>query len=180
MMEFPRSLHEFQRWFPDNDACAAYLAEQRCPDGFVCPSSGHGKGWRLPTKPRSHECAGCRRQTSVTAGTVMHGSKLALTTWFWAAYLMASHSNGISARQLQHQLGIGSYRAAWLLTHKLHRAMRNPGHSALAGVVEVDETSLLQRTKHDPPAGGRGAATRAKCRSPAWSRLMAAVPGVCA
>ena len=63
----------------------------------------------------------------------MHHSKLALTTWFWAAYLMATHSNGISALQLQRQLGLGSYRSAWLLCGKLRRSMVAPGRSALAG-----------------------------------------------
>lgn len=162
MADFPRSLQEFQERFPHADACAAYLAEQRWPDGFVCPHCGHGKGWRLATKPWTYECGGCRRQTSVTAGTVMHGSKLSLTTWFWAAYLMASHSNGISALQLQNQLGIGAYRSAWLMAHKLRRAMRDPDRSELAGVVEVDETSLPQRTKQEPPAGGRGRSHQGK------------------
>jgi hypothetical protein len=67
----------------------------------VCPSCGSVKAWALETKAFTFECAGCHRQSSVTAGTIMHGSKLSLTVWFWAAYLMASHSNGISALQLQ-------------------------------------------------------------------------------
>jgi ribosomal protein L20 len=95
--EFPRSLIEFQRRFPGERACAAYLAQARWPDGFRCPSCGHAKGWELSTKAFTWECAGCDRQTSVTAGTVMHASKLPLTVWFWAAYLMATHSNGIAA-----------------------------------------------------------------------------------
>ena len=66
------------------------------------------------TKAFTWECADCARQTSVTAGTVMHASKLPLTVWFWAAYLMATHSNGIAALQLQVQLGLGSYKSAWL------------------------------------------------------------------
>ena len=73
----------------------------RWPDGFVCPACGHEKGWALRRKAHTFECAGCRRQTSVTAGTILHASKLPLTVWFWAAYLMATHSNGISALQLQ-------------------------------------------------------------------------------
>src|SRR6266850_1802279 len=86
------------------------------------------------------ECAGCGRQTSVTAGTIMHASKLPLTRWFWAAFLMATHSNGISALQLQSQLGLGSYRTAWMLCAKLRRAMVNPEREPLCGVVEADET----------------------------------------
>ena len=162
MADFPRSLPEFQRRFPDDAACAAYLAEARWPDGFVCPSCGHDRAWRLKTKANTYECSQCHRQTSVTAGTVMHGSKLALGVWFWAAYLMATHSNGISALQLQSQLGLGSYKTAWLLCGKLRLAMVAPGREPLAGLVEVDETTINYRTKADPPAGGGGRSHQGK------------------
>jgi hypothetical protein len=111
MSDFPRSLIEFQRRFPGEAACAAYLEAARWPNGFVCPACDGVRGWALDTKAWTHECAQCGKQTSVTAGTVMHGSKLPLTAWFWAAYLMATHSNGISALQLQKQLGLGSYKS---------------------------------------------------------------------
>ncbi len=162
MSDFPRSLREFQRRFPDDAACAAKHAEARWPAGFVCPACGHGKAWRLKTKANTYECNGCHRQTSVTAGTVMHGSKLKLSIWFWAAYLMATHSNGISALQLQNQLGLGSYKTAWLLCSKLRRAMVAPGRAPLAGLVEVDETTINCRTKADPPAGGGGRSRQGK------------------
>ena len=74
----------------------------------------------------------------MTAGTILHASKLPLTVWFWAAYLMATHSNGISALQLQKQLGIGSYRSAWLLAHKLRASMVDPERNPLSGLVEID------------------------------------------
>lgn len=106
------------------------------------------------TKKHTYQCSACHRQTSVTAGTVMHGSKLSLTVWFWAAYLMATHSNGISARQLWRQLGLGSYKSAWLLCAKLRRAMVDPARDPLSGLVEVDETQISYRTRDDPPAGG--------------------------
>ena len=156
MTDFPRSLLEFQQRFPDEAACAAYLAAARWPTGFVCPSCGSERSWALDTKAWTHECAACGKQTSVTAGTVMHGSKLALTVWFWAAYLMATHSNGISALQIQKQLGLGSYKTAWLLCAKLRRAMVAPGRQPLAGLVEVDETELPCRSKDDPVTGGGG------------------------
>ena len=154
MTDFPRSLLEFQQRFPDEEACAAYLAILRWPAGFVCPACGSRRGWALATKAYTHECADCRKQTSVTAGTVMHGSKLALIAWFWAAYLMATHSNGISALQLQKQLGLGSYKTAWLLATKLRRAMVAPERMPLAGLVEVDESLIACRSKDEPPSGG--------------------------
>jgi hypothetical protein len=156
MIDVPRSLLEFQRCFSDERACASYLADARWPDGFRCPACGHDKGWELATKAFTRECAACGKQTSVTAGTVMHGSKLPLTVWFWAAYLMATHSNGIAALQLQKQLGLGSYKSAWLLCAKLRQAMVAPLRSPLAGLVEIDETVIPHRTKADAPAGGQG------------------------
>ena len=161
MPDYPRSLIDFQRLFPDDAACAAYLAAQRWPEGFCCPACGHDAAWALRAKPWTYECRGCRRQTSVKAGTILHGSKLSLTVWFWAAYLMATHSNGISALQLQKQLGLGSYKSAWLLCAKLRRAMLAPERNLLTGLIEIDETTIRHRTKEDPPAGGQGAAMTA-------------------
>ena len=156
MDRFPNSLLAFQRMFPDEAACAEWLFSVRWPAGFACPGCGHGRSWTLRGKPHTFECARCHRQTSVTAGTILHGSKLDLTIWFWAAYLMATHSNGIAALQLQKQLGLGSYRTAWMLAAKLRRAMVDPSRNPLSGLVEIDETSLPFRTKSDPPAGGGG------------------------
>jgi hypothetical protein len=68
----------------------------------------------------------------------MHHSKLPLTTWLWAAYLMATHSNGISGLQLPRQLGLGSHRSAWLLCGTLRHSMVAPRRTKLAGLVEID------------------------------------------
>src|SRR5512135_2223859 len=87
---------------------------------------------------------------------IRHASKLPLTVWFLAAYFMATDTNGLSARQLQSRLGLGSYRTAWMLAAKLGRAMVAPDRRPLAGLAEVDETSLPLRTTDDPPAGGVG------------------------
>jgi transposase-like zinc ribbon protein len=99
MTAFPRSLIEFQQRFPDEAACVGYLFKARWPDGFVCPACGTGRAWELQTKLWTWKCAGCHRQTSVTAGTIMHHSKLPLTIWFWAAYLMTTHSNSLPRRR---------------------------------------------------------------------------------
>ena len=156
MPDYPRSLVDFQRRFPDDAACANYLFALRWPDGFRCPACGHDRAWALKTKPWTYECRACRHQASLKAGTLLHGSKLALTIWFWAAYLMATHSNGISALQVQKQLGLGSYKSAWLLCAKLRRAMVDPERNPLSGLVEIDETTIKFRTRNDPAAGGGG------------------------
>lgn len=158
----PQSLMEFQKRFGSDEACAAYLLAARWPDGFRCPACGQAKAWPHRGKRFTFQCANCKRQTSVTSGTVMHGSKLPLTLWFWAAYLMASHSNGLSALQLKSQLGLGSYKTAWLLLAKLRRAMVTPGRSLLEGLVEVDEATIPFRSKDEPPDGGFGRSHRGK------------------
>ena len=137
--DYPRTLAEFYRRFPDDEACLHYLVETRWPDGFRCPGCGSDSA-RLLTTRRLWQCRACRRQTSATAGTVLHRTRLPLTAWFTAAYLMTSLKPGISALQLQRQLGLVSFGTTWVLLHKLRRAMVNPDRRTLTGSVEVDET----------------------------------------
>jgi transposase-like protein len=136
-----RSLTEFQTEFPDEASCAAFLFKRRWPDGFVCPGCGGVRAAALKSRAYTFECYGCRRQTSITAGTAMHRTRLPLTTWFWAAHLMATHSNGMSALQLEDQLGL-AYGTAWLLAQKLRRSMVDPDREPLEGVVEVDQAEI--------------------------------------
>ena len=121
----------------------------------MCPHCG-GEGWRLRSKRHTWQCKACDKQTSVTAGTVMHRSKIPLRKWFLAAHLVVTHSNGISAMQLWPAVGLNSYKDAWLLLQKIRRAMVNPDRDPLTGTVEVDEASLPFRRKTDPVAGGQG------------------------
>jgi predicted RNA-binding Zn-ribbon protein involved in translation (DUF1610 family) len=86
-----RSLSELQTSFPDETSCAAFLFQRRWPQGFVCPACGGGRAALLKSRAHTYECLNCGRQTSITAGTAMHRSKLPLTVWFWAAHLMATH-----------------------------------------------------------------------------------------
>ena len=129
---------DFQDRFATEDACREYLFACRWPEGFVCPGCG---GRRAGQATRRHLwiCTACGLQTSVTAGTVMHATRTPLRTWFWAAYLVATHHPGISAKQLQRQLGLARYETAWLMLHKLRRAMIAPERSPLTDEVEVDE-----------------------------------------
>jgi ISXO2-like transposase domain/Transposase zinc-ribbon domain len=157
-------LPEFEAQCPDDAACARWLFEKRWPDGFRCPGCGHEKGWELGRGLSLVECARCHRQTSVTAGTVLHRSHLPLKLWFLAAWLVATHKNGLSlsARQLWLQLGLGSYKTAWLLCTKLRAAMVDPKREPLAGLVEVDETSLPFRPKDGPVAAKPGRSDEGK------------------
>jgi hypothetical protein len=136
--DFPRTIMEFQDRFATEAACLDYLAASRWPEGFVCPGCGGRRAWVLE---RRHlwECSDCSLQTSVTAGTVMHRTRTPLRTWFWAAYLVATHHPGISAKQLQRQLGLSRYETSWLILQKLRRAMVAPERSPLTREVEIDE-----------------------------------------
>jgi hypothetical protein len=117
---FPQSLPEFQRLFPDDRACAAYLERSRWGSGFTCPHCQEaGEPLRIATRPGVLACRKCRRQIGLMAGTVMERSHTPLSTWFWAAYLAASQTPGISAIQFQRQLGLKRYETAFGLLHKL-------------------------------------------------------------
>ena len=129
--------------FPDEIACARWLTALRWPEGKVCAGSecvaGNLAAYR---NGRVLFCRTCRRSTSVTAGTILHGSHTDLLTWFYAAFLMTTLTPGISAVQLQHQLGIARYETAFQLLHKLRSAMVNTEREPLHGVVEVDESYI--------------------------------------
>lgn len=153
--DFPRTIVEFQGWFPDEAACAQYLFDSRWPEGFRCPRCGSGHAWPVSKRRVLWECAACHRQTSLTAGTVLHKTRTPLHLWFWAAYLMSTPTPGVSALQLQRQLGLGRYETAWLMLHKLRRAMVNPEREPLTGQVEVDECFI-----GGPEAGLRGGRER--------------------
>jgi transposase-like protein len=148
--DFPRSLKEFQARFRDEPACRAYLAACRWPEGYRCGRCGHTRAFEL-TRRALWQCKSCGYQTSVTAGTVLHRARMPLTLWFWAAYLVTTHTPGLSALQLQRQLGIDSYETAWAMLHKLRRAMVRPDREVLKEKVEVDEAYI-----GGPEAGLKG------------------------
>ncbi len=148
--DFPRSLKEFQARFGDEAACRAYLAACRWPEGYRCGRCEHPEAFDLARRGL-WQCKACGYQTSVTAGTVLHRTRMPLTLWFWAAYLVTTHTPGLSALQLQRQLDIDAYETAWAMLHKLRRAMVRPAREALKEKVEVDEAYI-----GGPEAGLKG------------------------
>ncbi|MFP5209644.1 MAG: IS1595 family transposase [Acidobacteriota bacterium] len=136
---FPRTLRQFQSDFATEEACQRYLEICRWPDGFRCPQCGHQRAYDL-VRQRRRQCAKCRHQVSLTSGTILHRTKIPLMAWFWAAYLMTTDKRGISALLLQRQLGLPSYETAWMMLHKLRRAMVNLTRERLRGEIEVDDT----------------------------------------
>jgi hypothetical protein len=135
----PGTLPEFSRRFGSERSCAALLRRWKYgPTGFRCPSCGGRKAWFLPSR-NLDECSSCHRQVSLTAGTVMHGSKKPLKLWFLALFLFVVSKQGISAMDLSRQLGL-SYSTAWTWLHKIRAAVGNRPKTRLSGVVEADET----------------------------------------
>lgn len=152
MEAFPKTLLALEQAYPDDASCRVYLASIRWPNGFICPECGHPGG--LAIRRFLWRCKACGRESSVTVGTVFQDSKLPLTVWFRGMWHVTSQKNGVSALGLQRVLGLGSYRSAWLMLHKLRKAMVRPGRDRLKGVVEVDET--FWGAPHEGPRG-RGA-----------------------
>lgn len=136
---FPTNLREFQHRFASEEACEQYLAASRWPDGFACRRCGHQRAYAM-TKQRRWQCVACRHQVSLTSETILHNTKIPLTLWFWAAYLMTTDKRGISALLLQRQMGLRRYETAWMMLHKLRRAMVNVAREMLHGEVEIDDT----------------------------------------
>jgi transposase-like protein len=157
-LPFPNSLPEFQRLFPNDAACATYLEKIRWPQGFICPHCiKAGEPFRFANRPGVLRCRGCKRDVALTAGTVMERTHTPLSTWFWAAYLVASHTQGMSATQFQRQLGLSRYETAFQILHKLRAGMVRPdrdriGSNAPGDHVEVDETWVGGATRGE----GRG------------------------
>jgi transposase-like protein len=133
---------EIAERFPDSLSAAEFLESIRWPNGPVCPHCANDeKHYKLPNKTRRlWKCAKCRKQFTVTVGTVFESSHVPLHKWLWAFYLICSSKKGISAHQLHRALKV-TYKTAWFMGHRIRYAMEQPPFtSRLAGVVEVDET----------------------------------------
>jgi transposase-like protein len=143
-MKAPATLDEFYEMFPTEHQCWAYLRRIRWPKGFRCPRCEARKAHRLRIRGL-WQCSRCRYQVSLTAGTPLHGTRLPLRTWFLAMFFVARHKKGISALQLQRDTGLGSYKTAWTLLHKVRSTLgRNP-EFRLTGEVEADESYMGRR-----------------------------------
>lgn len=150
--------------FQDEDKAREFLEAKRWPDGVVCPHCGViGESFRLQAKDegKTHvrkgvwKCNGCREQFSVTVGTVMEDSHIALNKWLLAFHLLCASKKGMSAHQLHRMLGV-TYKSAWFMAHRIRHAMtQEPLSSKLDGVVEIDEAYIggRRRVLNNPGAG---------------------------
>src|SRR6185312_3304362 len=156
----PMTLAEFDAKFPDEDACKTYLAAIRWPEGPRCPRCFNFEVYELNTRPYHWQCHKCQEngyRFSVLVGTIFENTNYDLKSWFKVIYFMLSSKKGMSALQIQRMMGMGSYRTAWSMCHKVRSAMGHEDFRKLTGFVEVDETFVggKAKNKHRGP-GGRG------------------------
>jgi hypothetical protein len=156
-LPFPGSLPEFQTLFPDDEACAAYLEAIRWRGVFRCAWCGEaGEPYRFKNRPSVLRCRKCEKDNRLTAGTIMQDTRTPLSVWFWGAYIVSSHTQGMSAVQFQRQLGIRRYETAFNLLHKLRAGMVRPDRDRIGGRdkdhVEIDESWVGGKTRDQ----GRG------------------------
>ena len=152
--DLPRDLPSFLERFGTDEQCRAYLVHARWPEGFRCSGCDHDQAYSHKQR-LIEECRACGKQHSILAGTIFEQTKTGLARWFLAIYLVTSSKGGISAMELQRQMGFGSYGTAWAWLHKIRRAMVVPGRKPLSDRVEADET-LIGGPRPGQP--GRGAA----------------------
>jgi len=154
--EFPVNLLDFQRMFQNEAACLRYLERMRWPSGFTCEKCATaGEPFRSATRPRVLKCRSCLHETSVTAGTVMHRTKTQLRVWFWAAYLVATQTPGVSALEVQKRLGIRRYETAFQLMHKLRAAMVRPDRDRIGAEWPLEMDTVFVGGKHKGGVQGR-------------------------
>jgi IS1 family transposase len=148
----PKPVHQmterqFEERFPldDDDACKAYLKARRWPEGVRCPRCGNDAVYDLHSRKWHWQCTKCAPggstgyRFSVIAGTIFENTNKPLRDWFKVTHLMTTSKKGISALQIQRQMGFGSYGTAHSMCHKIRAAMIEP-QEKLGGIVEVDET----------------------------------------
>lgn len=160
MISTPKNLNlvEITKHFPDDASARAYLESMRWPDGVVCPHCGVvGTAYRIAANPDRKvrpglwQCRekGCGKQFTVTVGTVFEDSKIPLNKWLIAWSLLCASKKGVAALELQRLLGLGSYRTAWFMLHRIRESLKDPvfDGSPLRGVVEADATFVGGRRR---------------------------------
>lgn len=151
------SFNQFLQAYGSETQCRQALFEARWPQGFRCPGCGHKSHCELKSRPLI-QCNRCHRQTSLTTGTVMSHTKLPLTTWFLAMFLVTQSKNGLSAMELKRHLGV-RYPTAWSLQQKLMQAMREADDARpLSGAVQIDDAYIGGERRGGKR--GRGAAAK--------------------
>ncbi|MDA1280547.1 MAG: IS1595 family transposase [Chloroflexi bacterium] len=145
------TIKDFNNQFPDEAACLDYLRDERWPNGIHCESCDRITKHHKVVSRKSYSCDNCGHHVHPTARTIFHKSRTPLTSWFYAMFLMASTHCGISAKQLERELGV-TYKTAWRMFKQI-RTLMHEDLDPFTGQVEVDETYI----------GGKRKGTRGRC-----------------
>jgi len=151
------TLDDIQSRFSTDQAARQYLEEIRWPDGVVCPHCGNkdqAKFWAIKASATAkiraglRQCGVCKKQFTCTVGTIFEDSHIPLRKWLVAWYLLCSSKKGISSLQIQRMVGLGSYRSALFMMHRIRYALKHPSFTKmLSGTVEMDETYVGGKEK---------------------------------
>jgi transposase-like protein len=150
------TLGDFERLFPNEEACWTYLLLRRWPEGPHCPRCNNDHVYESKARPWRWQCKKCGANSrapyrfSIKTRTVFEETKLPLRMWFKVLLLMLTSKKGVSALQIHRLLGTGSYRSAWYMCMRLRAGMKDPEFKQLMGIVEVDETFIggKEKNKH--------------------------------
>ncbi len=158
---------DFDKLFPDEEACDTYLVARRWPQGVRCPRCGSDRVYPLANMKFKWECPDCREggayRFSHLVGTIFENTKINLLEWFKVIHLMLGAKKGISALQIQRHMGFGSYKTAWYVCHRIRAALQDKDFRKLMGIVEVDETFIggKKSNRHKSKRGvGKGDALK--------------------
>jgi len=154
--DFPQNEAKFDQRFSDEQACIEYLFKCKWPNGFVCPKCGCKRYWK--TARGLYMCHRCESQHSLTAGTIMHGTRWPLSAWFKAMWWFTTRKSGVNAVNLKDLLGFGSYSTAWSWLHKLRSCTIRHNREKLSGKIEADEFYIGGQR-----SGKRGRGAEHKC-----------------
>src|SRR5258706_11195667 len=157
------TIPQFEKMFPTEDACCAYLVGNRWPDGVRCPRCGMEVKHTVSTMPFKWQCYSCSPDSgyrfSHITGTIFENTNKPLREWFRVIHMMLTSKKGISALQVKRVMGFGSYETALYMCNRIRAGLVDKDFQKLMGIVEVDETFVggkSQNRHKDKRGGGQG------------------------
>lgn len=151
------TIKEFLELFGNDTTCLQHLFDARFGQGHICPKCQRKARWAKLTNERAYSCQWCGWHIHPTAGTIFEDTRTPLSMWFYAIYLFTTTRHGVSAKELQRQLGV-TYKTAWRMGHKIREHMaKTNGNTPVSGNVEIDEVFIGGHTPKGQ--GGKGKIT---------------------
>src|SRR5436305_6576053 len=160
---------EFMHEFPNDDACLEFLCRNRYSDDGIhaqcpkCKTEREFKRYEHSQQRQAWTCQACGKHLAPTAGTIFHKSSTSLHLWFYAMYLMASTRCGISAKQIEREIGV-TYKCAWRMCKQIRSMLNEDDGTKLSGEIEMDESGFggLEKNKHASKRQHLGTGTSGK------------------